>query len=145
MENLNLSIGIIETTGYIATISALDTLLNASNVIVIDKELIGAGIVVIIIAGGISNIKEAIKSAEMAVEKLNANANDVVTFEEVLMLDSKVGSPYLSNVTVEGTVLKNGKAKKIRIFKYKNKSRSNRKTQGHRQPYTKVKITKING
>ncbi len=82
---------------------------------------------------------------EIFVEKLNANTGDVVTFEEVLMLDSKVGSPYLSNVTVEGTVLKNGKAKKIRIFKYKSKSRSNRKTQGHRQPYTKVKITKING
>ena len=82
---------------------------------------------------------------EIFVEKLNANVNDVVTFGEVLMLDSKVGCPYLSNVTVEGTVLKNGKAKKIRIFKYKNKSRSNRKTQGHRQPYTKIKITKING
>ena len=82
---------------------------------------------------------------EIFVEKLNANADDVVTFDQVLMLDSKVGSPYLSNVTVEGKVLKNGKAKKIRIFKYKNKSRSNRKTQGHRQPYTKIKITKING
>ncbi|HIT38284.1 MAG TPA: 50S ribosomal protein L21 [Candidatus Onthousia faecipullorum] len=82
---------------------------------------------------------------EIFVEKLNANADDVVTFDQVLMLDSKVGSPYLSNVTVEGKVLKNGKAKKIRVFKYKNKSRSNRKTQGHRQPYTKVKITKING
>ncbi|MEI0798689.1 BMC domain-containing protein [Brachyspira intermedia] len=78
MENLNLSIGIIETTGYIATISALDTLLNASNVIVIDKELIGAGIVVIIIAGGISNIKEAIKSAEMTVEKLNAKCRHTI-------------------------------------------------------------------
>ena len=82
---------------------------------------------------------------EIFVVKLNANADDVVTFDQVLMLDSKVGSPYLSNVTVEGKVLKNGKAKKIRVFKYKNKSRSNRKTQGHRQPYTKVKITKING
>ena len=82
---------------------------------------------------------------EIFVEKLNANADDVVTFDQVLMLDSKVGSPYLQDVTVEGTVLKNGKAKKIRIFKYKNKSRSNRKTQGHRQPYTKIKITKING
>ena len=82
---------------------------------------------------------------EIFVEKLNANADDVVTFDQVLMLDSKVGSPYLSNVTVEGKVLKNGKAKKIRVFKYKNKARSNRKTQGHRQPYTKVKITKING
>ena len=82
---------------------------------------------------------------EIFVEKINANQNDVVTFDQVLMLDSKVGSPYLSNVTGGGTVLKNGKAKKIRIFKYKNKSRSNRKTQGHRQPYTKIKITKING
>lgn len=82
---------------------------------------------------------------EIFVEKLNANSDDVVTFDQVLMLDSKVGSPYLSNVAVEGTVLKNGKARKIRIFKYKNKSRSNRRTQGHRQPYTKIKITKING
>ena len=63
MENLNLSIGIIETTGYVAVISALDTLLNAANVEVIDKERIGSGIVVIIIAGSISNIKEAVKSA----------------------------------------------------------------------------------
>ena len=76
---------------------------------------------------------------EIFVEKLNASANDVVTF------DAKVGSPYLENVTVEGVVVKNGKNKKIRIFKYKNKSRSNRKTQGHRQPYTKIKITKVNG
>ncbi|OEJ13037.1 microcompartment protein [Brachyspira hampsonii] len=78
MENLNLSIGIIETTGYIATISALDTLLNASDVKVIDKELIGAGIVVIIIAGSISNIKEAVKSADMAVEKLNAKCRHAI-------------------------------------------------------------------
>ena len=82
---------------------------------------------------------------EIFVEKLNANAGDVVTFDQVLMLDSKVGSPYLNNVKVEGSVIKNGKNKKIRIFKYKNKSRSNRKTQGHRQPYTKIIITKING
>ncbi len=82
---------------------------------------------------------------EIFVEKLNANAGDVVTFDQVLMLDSKVGSPYLNNVKVEGSVIKNGKNKKIRIFKYKNKSRSNRKTQGHRQPYTKIVITKING
>ena len=82
---------------------------------------------------------------EIFVEKLNANAGDVVTFDQVLMLDSKVGSPYLNNVKVEGSVIKNGKNKKIRIFKYKNKSRSNRKSQGHRQPYTKIVITKING
>ena len=61
------------------------------------------------------------------------------------MLDGKVGSPYLEGVTVQGEVVKNGKQRKIRIFKYKSKDRSNRKTQGHRQPYTKIKITKIAG
>ena len=79
------------------------------------------------------------------VEKLNCTDGDVVNFDQVLMLDSKVGNPYLTGVTVQGKVLKNGKAKKIRIFKYKSKDRSNRKKQGHRQPYTKIKITKING
>ena len=82
---------------------------------------------------------------EIFVEKLNAEAGDKVNFDQVLMLDSKVGSPYLEGVTVEGEVIKNGKQRKIRIFKYKSKDRSNRKTQGHRQPYTKIKITKING
>lgn len=70
MENLNLSVGIIETTGYVATIDALDTLLKTADVEIIDKELIGAGIVVIIIAGDISNVKEAINSAKCAIEKL---------------------------------------------------------------------------
>ena len=79
------------------------------------------------------------------VEKLDAEVGDTVKFDQVLMLDSKIGSPYLTNVTVEGEVIKNGKQKKIKVFKYKSKDRSNRKTQGHRQPYTKVKITKING
>ena len=82
---------------------------------------------------------------EIFVEKLNAGVNDSVRFEQVLMLDSKVGNPYVEKAVVEGTVVKNGKNKKVRIFKYKNKSRSNRRTQGHRQPYTMVKITKING
>ncbi|WP_300756234.1 BMC domain-containing protein [uncultured Brachyspira sp.] len=78
MENLNLSIGIIEITGYVAVISALDTLLNAANVEVIDKERIGSGIVVIIIAGSISNIKEAVKSAEIAIKKLNSKCRYTV-------------------------------------------------------------------
>jgi len=83
------------------------------------------------------------EGSEIFVEKLNAEAGDVVNFNQVLALDSKIGSPYLTDVTVEGEVLKNGKAKKIKVFKYKCKDRSNRKKQGHRQPYTKVKITKI--
>ena len=82
---------------------------------------------------------------EIFVEKLNVEDGKEVTFDEVLMIDGKIGTPYLDGATVKGTVLKQGKSKKIRICKYKNKSRSNRKTQGHRQPYTKIKITKING
>ena len=85
------------------------------------------------------------EGSEIFVEKLNAESGDVVNFDQVLMLDTKVGSPYLTNVTVEGEVIKNGKQKKIRVYKYKSKDRSNRVTQGHRQPYTKIKITKING
>jgi len=77
------------------------------------------------------------------VEKLDCEAGDVVKFDQVLMLDSKVGNPYLTGVTVLGEVLKNGKMKKIKVFKYKSKDRSNRKKQGHRQPYTKIRITKI--
>ena len=82
---------------------------------------------------------------EIFVEKIESEVGDVVTFNQVLAIDSKVGNPYLTNATVLGEVLKNGKNKKIKVFKYKSKDRSNRKMQGHRQPYTKIKITKING
>ena len=83
------------------------------------------------------------EGSEIFVEKLECEAGDVVNFDQVLMLDSKVGNPYLTGVTVLGEVLKNGKNKKITIFKYKCKDKSNRRKQGHRQPYTKIKITKI--
>ena len=85
------------------------------------------------------------EGSEIFVEKIEANEGDKVEFHQVLMLDSKVGNPYLTGVTVQGEVLNNGKSKKIKIFKYKSKDTSNRVTQGHRQPYTKIKITKING
>ena len=77
------------------------------------------------------------------VEKLDAEEGKTVKFDEVLMLDGKVGSPKIDGVSVTGKVLKHGKDKKIRIFKYVNKKKSTRKSQGHRQPYTKVEITKI--
>ena len=83
------------------------------------------------------------EGAEIYVEKINCNVGDVVNFDQVLMLGTKIGNPYLTGVTVQGEVLKNGKAKKIKVFKYKSKDRSNRVKQGHRQPYTKIKITKI--
>lgn len=79
------------------------------------------------------------------VEKINGNVGDTVIFNEVLMLDSKIGNPYVEGAKVEGKIEKHGKQKKILVFKYKQKDRANRRTHGHRQPYTKVTITKIEG
>lgn len=80
------------------------------------------------------------------IEKLNAEAGEKVTFEEVVFVggeDVKVGSPLVEGATVEGTVEKQGRQKKVTTFKYKPKKDSHRK-QGHRQPYTKVVIDSIN-
>lgn len=77
------------------------------------------------------------------IEKLDVAENKSVTFDKVLFIDDEVGSPYLDGAKVTGKVIKHGKQKKIRIFKYVNKQQSTRKRQGHRQPYTKVEITKI--
>ena len=79
------------------------------------------------------------------VEKLDKEAGEKVVFDQVLMIDTKIGNPYLKGATVVGKVEKNGKQKKIKIFTYKQKDRSNRHHQGHRQPYTRVLIEKING
>ena len=77
------------------------------------------------------------------VEKLDNEAGSKVKFDKVLMINGVVGKPYLNNVTVEGEVVKHGKNKKIKVFKYNSKKKY-RKTQGHRQPYTKVEIKTIN-
>ncbi len=81
------------------------------------------------------------------IEKLTAEEGDTVTFSEVLAIGGddgiKVGAPYIDGANVEATVAKNGKGKKVIIFKYKPKKGYRRK-QGHRQPYTKVEIKKIN-
>jgi large subunit ribosomal protein L21 len=80
------------------------------------------------------------------IEKLNAEAGAEVSFDQVLLVggDSvKVGSPLVSGATVTGTVEKHGKQKKIIVYKYKPK-KDTKKKQGHRQPYTKVVINKIN-
>lgn len=95
----------------------------------------------IIETGGKQYIVE--KGSVIYVEKLNTDALETVKFDKVLMLDGNVGNPYLDGVSVEGKVLKHGKNKKIKIFKYVSKQSSTRKKQGHRQPYTKVEITKI--
>ncbi|MBR2840704.1 MAG: 50S ribosomal protein L21 [Bacilli bacterium] len=77
-------------------------------------------------------------------EKLDAKEGDKITFDEVLMLDDKVGSPLIKGAKVEAKVIKHGKQKKIKVYKYRQKKKY-RRTQGHRQPYTKVEISKVIG
>ena len=77
------------------------------------------------------------------VEKLDCESGKTYTFDKVIMVDNKVGTPYVNGASVEAKVEKHGKNKKIVIFKYFPKKSSHKK-QGHRQPYTKLVITKIN-
>ena len=81
------------------------------------------------------------------IEKLNAEAGESVTFEKVLAVlngdSANFGAPVVEGATVTANVVKNGKGKKVLVFKYKPK-KNYRRRQGHRQPYTKVEITKIN-
>ena len=81
------------------------------------------------------------------VEKLGAQADETVTFSEIIAVgegsDLKVGAPFVDGASVSAKVVKEGKAKKVIVFKYKPKKGYTKK-QGHRQPYTKVVIEKIN-
>ena len=80
------------------------------------------------------------------IEKLNAEEETTVKFDQVLAVldgeNSKIGAPVVEGAAVEGKVVKNGKGKKLVVFKYKAK-KNEKKKMGHRQPYTKVEITKI--
>ena len=78
------------------------------------------------------------------VEKLNVEAGETVEFTDVLMVGEKVGTPNVKGAKVVCTAEKNGKAKKVVVFKYHPKKKY-RKTQGHRQPYTKLVVKKIVG
>ena len=79
-------------------------------------------------------------------EKLNVEEGKKVTFENVVLVSDEgkvqVGNPYVKGVKVEGKVVAHGKEKKIIVFKMKPK-KNYRRTQGHRQPYSKVEITAI--
>lgn len=80
------------------------------------------------------------------VEKLDADVDSVVTLDKVLAVggeELKVGSPLVEGASVEAKVLRQAKAKKVIVFKFKSKKGYRRK-QGHRQPYTKLQIEKIN-
>ena len=80
------------------------------------------------------------------IEKLEAEAGQAITFDKVLaILDgdkATFSAPVVEGASVAATVVKNGKGKKVRIFKY-NPKKGYRKRQGHRQPYTKVQIGAI--
>ena len=98
----------------------------------------------IIVTGGKQyNVSEG---DTLFIEKLDVNAGDTVVFDQVLAIvdgeNSKFGTPVVEGAKVEATVVKNGKGKKVRVYKYKAK-KGYHKRQGHRQPYTKVEIGKI--
>ncbi|WP_047984034.1 50S ribosomal protein L21 [Ornithinibacillus californiensis] len=80
------------------------------------------------------------------VEKVTADVDETVTFDKVLFVGGenvKVGSPYVEGATVTAKVEKHGRQKKVTVFKFKPKKNYHKK-QGHRQPYTKLVIEKIN-
>ena len=80
------------------------------------------------------------------IEKLEAEAGAEITFDQVLAIlnedKATFGAPTVEGASVVATVVKNGKGKKIRVFKY-NPKKGYRKRQGHRQPYTKVQIEAV--
>ena len=86
------------------------------------------------------------KDQAIYVEKLNVEPGETVVFDKVVLVSdasTKIGTPYVEGAKVTCKVEKQGKADKIRVFKYKAKA-NERKTIGHRQPYTKVQIEAIN-
>lgn len=83
---------------------------------------------------------------ELYVELLTGEAGDTVTFDEVLLVGgdtTKLGKPFVEGASVEAEIVKHGRAKKVTTYRYLRRKDSHRK-QGHRQPYTKLEIKKIN-
>ena len=98
---------------------------------------------VIVTGGKQYNVSEG---DTLFIEKLPVEAGDKVTFDQVMAIvdgeNSKFGAPTVDGAKVEASVVKNGKGKKIYVFKYRPKKDS-KSMRGHRQPYTKVQIEKI--
>lgn len=78
------------------------------------------------------------------IEKIEGKKGAKITFDQVLMIDEKIGKPFISGASVTGVIEKQGKQKKIVVYRHNAKSTHKRK-YGHRQPYTRVKITGIRG
>ena len=91
---------------------------------------------------------KVVEGDQIFVEKLEAQEGETITFESVKALSVgdklEIGAPTVAGAKVTAKVLKNGKAKKIYVMKYKSK-KNEKKKQGHRQPYTKVEILSIEG
>ena len=83
---------------------------------------------------------------ELTVQKLPVDEGAAVTFDKVLMLrnndDVKVGTPYLDGVTVQGTVMEQGRGRKVLVFRFKRR-KDFKKMQGHRQELSRVRIDEI--
>lgn len=87
------------------------------------------------------------EGATIFVEKLDAEVGSEISLDKVVLVSgeaTKIGTPYVEGATVTCTVEKQGKEKKVIIFKYKAKKGSTRRKQGHRQPYTKLTVKAIN-
>ncbi|EEP28366.1 MULTISPECIES: 50S ribosomal protein L21 [Shuttleworthella] len=83
----------------------------------------------------------------ISIEKLGAEEGEKVTFDQVLAVSNdglKVGSPTVDGASVEASVVRNGRARKVIVYKFKRKTGYHKKN-GHRQSFTQVKIDKING
>lgn len=109
------------------------------------RLLLGGAMMYAIIATGGKQYKVS-EGDVIKVEKLGAEAGSTFTFDQVLFVggdDVKVGNPTVAGATVEASVVGDGKAKKVIVYKYKRKTGYHKKN-GHRQAYTKVKIEKIN-
>lgn len=79
---------------------------------------------------------------ELYIELLDVEPSKEVVFDKVIMINNVFGTPYVVGAKVVGEVVKHGKKRKINVIHYRPKKNFFKK-QGHRQPYTKVKITKI--
>jgi large subunit ribosomal protein L21 len=84
------------------------------------------------------------ENQSLFIEKLEVAEGETVVFDQVLVVDGKVGTPFVENAKVTAKVEKQGKAPKIIVYKYKSKKNYHKK-QGHRQPFTKVQIVSIEG
>lgn len=78
------------------------------------------------------------------VEKIEGKEGDKINFDQVLLIGDKIGTPFVSGANVTGIIEKQGKGKKIIVYRHNAKSTHKRKL-GHRQPYTRVKIEELKG